>query len=66
MIRVEDISKNNNLPVIQSVNEMSAEFVSQQVNVTPYEVNMEASVYEFSNHIQECNISFEENIFKKV
>lgn len=36
------------------------------VDVTPYEVNMGASVYEFSNHIQECNNNFRENIFKKL
>jgi hypothetical protein len=46
--------------------EMSAEDMSHHVNVTPYEVNMDASVYEFSNHIQESNISFRETILKKV
>lgn len=34
--------------------------------MTPYEVDMESSVYEFSAHIGDCNTNFRENIFKKV
>mgnify|MGYP007047335746 CR=1 FL=1 len=56
----------NNLPVIQDMQQMSAEDQTHAVNVTPYEVDMEASVYEFGNHVSECNIEFRENIFKKV
>jgi len=63
-IRVEDIEQT--MPVMQTVQDMSAFEGSQTVSVTPYSVNMEASVYEFSNHVQECNINFRENVFQKL
>jgi len=64
-IRVDDIS--NNLPVYPHTVGMSAEEQNQSsVSVTPYEVNMESSVYEFSNHVSEVNINFRETVIKKV
>lgn len=37
-----------------------------QVKVTPFEVNMELSLQEFSSHVKQCNNDFRENIMRKV
>lgn len=34
--------------------------------VTPFSVNMEQSFKDFSNHVNQCNLDFKENIIKQV